>query len=235
MCGATFKSAAWVRKSSTDGISSFPRDNLLRVSGQPQDVQPGPCAVRTVNQPPIVHFDVIRFNHLLAASVDLRVAGWMADSILRTKRHGEFIWGGYEIGNLLHGKGIANIEYTCARIKPGKNCNLPVVGLIERFGHRVRAKAPSPAAIISRIFRNAESGNGPGRGFIADVHQECQVRPRSVAVRPRGAVIAARRFRWHNQQIPLFKGCMALELWNRLGKNGKGGVRTLVGGHREKS
>src|SRR5579864_1793902 len=112
----------------------------------------------------------------------------MADSILRTESHRVLVRRWNEIGDLLHGKGIANIENASPCVEPGKNGNLAIVRGIKRFGLRMSAEAPSPAAIISRIFRHAKRRNGPWCGFVADVHQKRQVRPRAVPVGTRRAM-----------------------------------------------
>src|SRR4029077_17074565 len=107
-------------------------------------------------------------------------------------------WRRNEISNFLHRKGVANIKDASARIKPGKDRKLPVVGRIKRFRDRVSAEAPAPSAVISWSFGHAKRRNRPWRGFIADVHEKCQMRPCAVSSRPGRAVVASCRFRRHN-------------------------------------
>src|SRR5579864_5429644 len=207
----------------------FPRHNLFRMSRKPHDMHSTSRPVRAINQAAIVHLDVVRFNHLLAGRSNLRIACGMADSILRAESHCVLIRRRNEVGDLLHGKGIANIKYASARIKPGKNRNLAVVGRIKRFGYRMRAEPASLAAVISWSFGHAKRRKRPWGSFIADVHEECQMRPSAVSSGTRGAMVASRRFRRDNQQVPILERGMPLESGHRFAKNRKGSVCALVG------
>src|ERR1700675_1116646 len=103
---------------------------------KPQDMQSRSRPVGTVYKAMIVDFDVVRLNRALAGGSDLGITLRVAHSI-GAEEHGIFIRCGNEVGDLLHGKGIANIKNPRARVKPGKDRQFPVVGGIKRLSYRM--------------------------------------------------------------------------------------------------
>ena len=180
------------------------------MSGEPDDVQSGTCPVGAVDQAAIVELHVVGLNHLGAGGSDLRIAGWMADSI-RAERHRVLVRCGDEIGDLLHGKRVAHVKNARARVEPREDGQLSVIRGIKQLGTGVCTEPPAFPAEVS--VGHAERRNVPWRHFAGDVHEECQVRCRTVfacgcttasASTPRtwGAVIAAGRFRRNDQEVP---------------------------------
>jgi hypothetical protein len=107
---ASSLSALGLPKSNADRLEAcptylLPRHNILRMTRKPHDMQPAPRPVRAIDQPAIVHLDVVGLNHLLASSSDLRIAGRMANSIFGAKRHRVLVRRGNEISDFLHGNG----------------------------------------------------------------------------------------------------------------------------------
>src|SRR6266436_7836053 len=90
------------------------------MSCEPQDMQSGTGPVGAINQSAIVNLDVVRLYRALARGSNLRIALWMAYSI-RAKQHRVLIRRGNEIGDLLHGKWIANIKNASPGVEPGKD------------------------------------------------------------------------------------------------------------------
>src|SRR5882672_11005780 len=111
--------------------------------------------VGAVDQTAIVDLDVVGLNHLGARGSDPRIALRMADSI-GAERHRVLVRRGNEIGDLLDGERVANIEDAGARVEPREDGELPVVRGIERLVARVRAEAPAPAAEIPGVFGRSE-------------------------------------------------------------------------------
>src|SRR5438309_9526843 len=99
----------------------------------------------------------------------------MAHSI-RAESHRVLVRRGNEIGDLLDGKRVANIEDAGARVEPREDGELPVVRGIERLVARVRAEPPAPAAEIPRVFGNVERCERPRGRFVGDVAREAGVR-----------------------------------------------------------
>src|ERR1700736_587206 len=194
------------------------RRYLFCVPCEPQDMQSGACPVGAVDQSAVVDLNIVSLDRAFARGGDFGIALRMADSI-RAEEHSVLVRRRNEIGHLLHGKGVANIKNARARIKPGKDCQLPVVGWIKRFSHCMRSEPPAPAAIVSRVFRHAEGRNGPWRSLNADVEEEGQMRCRTGSIRIRCAVVASRSFRGNDQEISLFQRRMALEFGNRYAKH----------------
>ena len=151
-------------------------------------MQSGACPVGAVDQSAVVDLNVVGLNRAFARGGDLGIALRMADSI-RAEEHRVLIRRGNEIGHLLHGKGVANIKNARACVKPGEDCQLPVVAWIKRFSHCMRSEPSAPAAIISRAFRHAEGRNGPRRSLNADVEEEGQMRRRTRPIRIGCAVV----------------------------------------------
>ena len=90
------------------------------MSCEPQDMQSGTGPVGTINQSAIVDLDIVRLYRALARGSNLGIALGMAYSI-RAEKHRVLIRRGNKIGDLLHGKRIANIKNASPRIKPGKD------------------------------------------------------------------------------------------------------------------
>src|SRR5258708_39117143 len=96
------------------------------MSCEPQDMQSGAGPVGALNQSAIVDLDVVRLYRALARGSNLGIALGMAYSI-RAEKHRVLIRRRNEIGDLLHGKPIANIINACPRIKPAKDDHLSVI------------------------------------------------------------------------------------------------------------
>src|ERR1017187_7165785 len=92
----------------SDLANLFRRYDFFRMPREPHDMQSAACPVRAVDQAAIVNLDVVRFNYFLAGRSDLWIACWMADSILLAESHRVLVRRRNEIGDLQHGKGIAN-------------------------------------------------------------------------------------------------------------------------------
>src|SRR6266849_3635276 len=151
---------------------------------EPHDMQSGARPVGTVDQTAIVQLDVVGLNHFRTGGSDLGIAGSMAYSI-RAESHRVLVGRRNEVGHLLHGEGVANIPNARARVKPGENGKLSVVGRIKRFRGGMRTEPPALPAEISRSLRHAEGRKGPWGSFHSDVQQEAQVRRWTVSIRTR--------------------------------------------------
>src|SRR5579872_5754685 len=116
-------------------------------------MQSGVSTIGGVDQSAIVNFHIIGFNRDLARGCDLRIAQSM--SAIRAVGGRIFVWSRNEVGDFLHGKRIANIEYACPRIEPRKNGQLSVIGSVKRFGHGMRAEPSTLSAKIAGIFRDS--------------------------------------------------------------------------------
>src|SRR6266436_59850 len=104
------------------------------MSCEPQDMQSGTGPVGAINQSAIVNLDVVRLYRALARGSNLGIALGMAYSI-RAEKHRVLIRRGNKIGDLLHGKRIANIKNASPRIKPGKDGQFSIIRRIKRFSH----------------------------------------------------------------------------------------------------
>src|SRR5712692_1249032 len=187
-------SAGHPRKSGIATRALLCRD-LRRTPREPDDVQSRARPVGTVDEAAIVDLDVVGLNHLGARGSDLRIAVRMADSI-RAESHRVLVRRGNEIGDLLHGKRVANIEDAGARVEAREDGKLPVVWGVERLGARMVAEPPAPAAKISRVFRNVERRKRPWGRFIRDIEQEAEVRSGTVSTAARLAMVPSPLFPW---------------------------------------
>ncbi len=152
---------------------------------QSHDMQAGACSIRAIDQPSIIHLDIVRLNYFLAGRSDLRIARRMADSVLRAERHGVLVRRRNKIGYLLHGKRIANIKHARPRIKPGKNRDLSVIGLDRTTRPRLCAEPSSLAAIIPGIFLAREMWkSAQGVASLLMSTRECQVRASALSPGP---------------------------------------------------
>src|SRR5712691_4717108 len=102
-------------------------DDLFRMPGEPQDMQAGTGPVGAVDETAIVHFDVVGLDHLRARRRNSGIARWKAHALGGAVRHRVLVRRGNEIGDLLHGKRVANVEHARAGVEPRKDRQLPVV------------------------------------------------------------------------------------------------------------
>src|SRR5437879_10080267 len=100
--------------------SEAPRALLCRDLGcrprEPDDVQSRARPVGAVDEAAIVDLDVVGLNHLGARGSDLWIALRMADSI-GAESHGVLVRRGNEIGDLLDGERVADVEDAGARVE----------------------------------------------------------------------------------------------------------------------
>src|SRR5712692_3019608 len=216
-------SAGHPRKSGIATRALLCRD-LRRTPREPDDVQSRARPVGTVDEAAIVDLDVVGLNHLGAGGSDIRIAVRMADSI-RAKGHRVLVRRGNEIGDLLHGKRVADVEDASARVEPREDGELPVVGGIERLGARVVSEPPAAAAEISRVFWNVERRKRPWGRFIRDIEQEAEVRSGTASTGARLAVLPSPLFRSDHQEVAGLQHRMALESGNRHAIHRHRGVR----------
>src|SRR2546426_1207337 len=176
------------------------RRDLRRTPSEPDDVQSRARPVGAVDETAIVNFDVVGLDHLGARGSDLRIALRMADSV-RAESHGVLVRRGNEIGDLLHGKRVADVEDAGARVEPRENGELPVIRGIERLGARGGAEPPAATAEISRVLGHVEGREGPWGRFIRDVEQEAEVRGRTVSTGAGPAVVPSPLFRSNDEEV----------------------------------
>src|SRR6266446_7088071 len=120
--------SAWRR--SDRAAAASPSRDLCCAPREPDDVQSRARPVGAVDETAIVDLDVVGLNHLGARGSDLRIAVRMADSIC-AESHRVLVRRGNEMGDLLDGKRVANVDDAGARVEPRENGKLPVVGGIE--------------------------------------------------------------------------------------------------------
>src|SRR6266436_3612480 len=104
------------------------------MSCEPQDMQSGSRTVGTINQSAIVNLDVVRLYRALARGSNLGIALRMAYPI-RAEEPRVLIRRRNEIGDLLHGKRIANIKNASPGVEPGKDGQFSIIRRIKRFSH----------------------------------------------------------------------------------------------------
>src|SRR6266581_3605616 len=183
--------------------------NLRRAPREPDDVQSRARPVGAVDETAIVDLDVVGLDHLGARGSDLRIALRMADSV-RAESHRALVRRGNEIGDLLHGKRVADIEDAGARVEPREDGELAVVRGIERLGACVVSEPAAAAAEISRVLGHVEGRERPWSRFMGDVEEEAEVRSGAVCAGTRPAVFPAPLFRSDDQEVTGFQHRMAL-------------------------
>src|ERR1044071_895054 len=173
--------------------------DLRRAPREPDDVQSGARPGGAADEAAIVDLDGVGLDDLGAWRSDLRIAVRVGDSV-RAESHGVLVRRGNEIGDLLHGERVADIEDAGARVEPREDGELAVVGRVEGLGAGVGAEPTAPAAEISRVLGHMEGRHRPWGRLIRDVEQEAEVRGGTVSTGARLAVVAAALFRSNDEE-----------------------------------